>query len=117
MLSRDFSVKTADTGKNRQITELKKNRGGTKHRRLAQPEGKEKKQKRGAGALTMGFGPVSAAGRLALAELDREDATHADAVNGDGRAPPVRSRGGNRHGCGGGPTMTSTGQDEEAGNE
>ena len=49
----------------------------------------------------MGFGRVSAAGRLALAELDREDAAHADVVNGDGRAPPVRSRGGNRHGCGG----------------
>ena len=96
MKQEGFSVKTADSGKNRQIAELKKNRGGPKHRRLAQPEGKEKKQKRGTGALTMGFGLVSAAGRLALAELDREDA-----VNGDGRAPPVRSRGGNRHGCGG----------------
>ena len=49
----------------------------------------------------MDLGPVSAAGRLALAELDREDAAHADAVNADGRAPPVRSRGGNRHGCSG----------------
>ena len=117
MKQEGFSVKTADSGKNRQIAELKKNRGGPKHRRLAQPEGKEKKQKRGAGALTMGFGPVSAAGRLALAELDREDAAHADAVNGDGRSPPVRSRDGNRHDGGGGPARTSTGQDEEAGNE
>ena len=65
----------------------------------------------------MGFGPVSAAGRLALAELDREDAAHADAVNVDGRSPPIRSRDGNRHDSGGGPARTSTGQDEEAGNE
>lgn len=65
----------------------------------------------------MGFGPVSAAGRLALAELDREDAAHADAVNGDGRSPPVRSRDGSRHDGGGGLARTSTGQDEEAGND
>ena len=117
MKQEGFSVKTADSGKNRQIAELKKNRGGPKHRRLAQPEGKEKKQKRGTGALTMGFGLVSAAGRLALAELDREDAAHADAVNGDGRSPPVRSRDGSRHDGGGGLARTSTGQDEEAGNE